>query len=640
MTKRDFSLSIENKTLTASFTTLAERANGSVILRYGTTALLATAVMSEYKKESADFLPLTVEYQERYYAVGKILGNRYQRREGKSSDAAILCGRVVDRTIRPLFAEHIRNEIQVVITTLATDPADTDRMPCLAVIAASLALSTSNIPWSGPVGASLVETDRFKLVACGKSGTLNMIECSTKVASTDAAGLATKNPSELSEKEVSDALAAAQKEVSRIEAFQAKIIREIGVEKRVIEAMAIPSTLRNTFTSEIAPKLVQRLFTGSAGDSHMDALRSEWLATAESILTGNTVGSGSNTKFSNIRLLASALFEEAVNETIHAEAIERGRRTDGRKLTDIRPLFAEAGGISPRLHGSGLFYRGQTHIFTALTLGGPHEGQIIEGEHSADDEGKQFIHHYNFPPFSTGETGKLGGTNRRMIGHGALVEKSFAAVLPTKAQFPYTIRLVSEAFSSNGSTSMASVCASTLALMDGGVPITRQVAGISCGAMTRIEKDQHGQAFLKYVLLTDIQGPEDHYGDMDFKVAGTTVGITAVQMDIKTEGMPVALLVEALERARVARLQILKTMEKAIATPRARLSPYAPRIEKMLIDQRHIGILIGPGGKTINGIKKQSGLQNIDVSDNGEVMLVGENDSTEKAKALILSVLR
>lgn len=620
MNPREFSLSIDNKTLTASFTTLAERANGSVILRYGTTALLATAVMSEHKKESADFLPLTVEYQERYYAVGKILGNRYQRREGKSSDAAILCGRVVDRTIRPLFAAHIRNEIQVVITTLAVDPADTARMPCLAVIAASLALSTSNIPWNGPVGAALVETDRLKLVACGKPGTLNMIECGTKTSS------------ELSEKEVAAALALVQKEVDRTEAFQQDIIREIGVEKRENVTAVIPSTLRSTFTSEIMPKLVPRLFEGTAGDSHIEALHNEWLTLVESIAAGG--------KGVNFHTAANTLFEEAVNEAIHTEAIERGRRTDGRKLTDIRPLFAQAGGISPRLHGSGLFYRGQTHIFTALTLGGPHEGQITEGEHAPDDEGKQFIHHYNFPPFSTGETGKLGGTNRRMIGHGALVEKAFTAVLPPKTTFPYTVRLVSEAFSSNGSTSMASVCASTLALMDGGVPISRPVAGISCGAMTRIEKDTHGQSFLKYVLLTDIQGPEDHYGDMDFKVAGTTEGVTAVQMDIKTEGMPVALLAEALERARAARLQILKTIEKALPAPRTRLSPYAPRIEKILIDQRHIGILIGPGGKTINGIKKQSGLQNIDVSDNGEVVLVGENGSTEKAKALIASILR
>lgn len=638
MNPREFSLSIDNKTLTASFTTLAERANGSVILRYGTTALLATAVMSESKKESADFLPLTVEYQERYYAVGKILGNRYQRREGKPSDAAILCGRVVDRTIRPLFAAHIRNEIQVVITTLAVDQADAARMPCLAVIAASLALSTSNIPWNGPVGAALVETSRLKLVACGKTGTLNMIECGTKMP----AGSVSAATNELSEKEVAAALVSAQKEIDRLEAFQADIVREIGVEKREISAVTIPPILRSTFASEIAPELVQKLYTGQAGDGAIEEARGEWLALAESIATGGAGGMNSkgDGKISNVRTLADTLFEEEVNKVVHTEAIERGRRTDGRKLTDIRPLFAQAGGISPRLHGSGLFYRGQTHIFTALTLGGPHEGQLIEGEHSTDDEGKFFIHHYNFPPFSTGETGKLGGTNRRMIGHGALVEKSFAAILPSKAQFPYVIRLVSEAFSSNGSTSMASVCASTLALMDGGVPIARPVAGISCGAMTRVEKDAHGQVFLKYVLLTDIQGPEDHYGDMDFKVAGTSVGITAVQMDIKTEGMPVALLVEALERARAARQQILKTIEKALPAPRTRLSPYAPKIEKIVIDQRHIGILIGPGGKTINGIKKQSGVQNIDVSDNGEVVIVGENDSTEKAKTLIASVLR
>jgi len=630
MTSRDFSLSIDNKTLTASFTTLAERASGSVILRYGTTALLATAVMSENKKESADFLPLTVEYQERYYAVGKILGNRYQRREGKPSDAAILCGRVVDRTIRPLFADHIRNEIQVVITALAIDPADAARIPCLATIAASLAIATSDIPWKGPVGAALIETGRLKMTACGKGDMLNMIECETK------------GRQELSETEVADTLKIAQKEINRLEAFQIDIVREIGIGKRDVPAPAIPTTLRSIFVSEIAPTLVQKLFTGQAGDGAIEQVRAEWLTLAESVATNGSgaIGASGGSKLANSRSLANRLFEEIVNETLHTEAIKRGRRTDGRNLTDIRPLFAQAGGISPRLHGAGLFYRGQTHIFTALTLGGPHEGQLTEGEHSADDDGKTFIHHYNFPPFSTGETGKLGGTNRRMIGHGALVEKAFAPVLPTKTEFPYVIRLVSEAFSSNGSTSMASVCASTLALMDGGVPIARPVVGISCGAMTRIETDAHGQTFLTYVLLTDIQGPEDHYGDMDFKVAGTANGITAIQMDIKIDGMPVALLVEAMERARAARVQLLKTVTAALPAPRARLSPYAPKIETLHIDQRHIGILIGPGGKTINGIKKQSGLQNIDVSDNGEVTIVGENGSTEKAKALISSILR
>ncbi len=622
MNPREFSISVGEKTLTASFTPLAERADGSVIIRYGTTALLATAVMSKYKKESADFLPLTVEYEERFYAVGKILGSRYQRREGKPSDAAILCGRVVDRTIRPLFAAHIRNEIQVTIVTLALDMADEHRLPSLSVIAASLALATSDIPWNGPVGAALVETARARLTACGKAGTLNMIECQAKAG-------------ELTEKEMGEALVLAQKEVDRIETFQQEIVREIGVEKRVAEAPAIPPVLRSTFDSEFAPKLLKSLFTGKAGDAQIEAARDEWLLLAESVVANST---GKN--FSNVRSLTASLFEERVNAMIHEEAIQRGRRTDGRKLTDIRPLFAQAGGISPRLHGSGIFYRGQTHIFTALTLGGPNEGQLIEQQHSADDPGKRFMHHYNFPPFSTGETGRVGNVNRRMVGHGMLVERSFAPVLPPEISFPYTIRVVSEAFSSNGSTSMASVCASSLALMDGGVPIIRPVAGISCGAMTQVEQDSHGQTFLKYVLLTDIQGPEDHYGDMDFKVAGTVIGITAVQMDIKTEGMPITLLIEAMDRAKTARLEILKSMEKALAKPRERLSPYAPRIEKMQIDQRHIGILIGPGGKTINGIKKQSGAQSIDVSDSGEVVIVGENGSTEKAKGFILSVLR
>jgi polyribonucleotide nucleotidyltransferase len=327
--------------------------------------------------------------------------------------------------------------------------------------------------------------------------------------------------------------------------------------------------------------------------------------------------------------LASAYFDDAVNTLLHKKAIDEGKRPDGRGFDEIRPLFAKAGGISQVLHGTGTFYRGGTHVLSVLTLGGPNEALTIEG---MEEKGKKrFMHHYNFPPFSSGETGRMGGLNRRMIGHGALAEKALRAVIPTKEAFPYTIRIVSEAFASNGSTSMGSVCGGTIALLDAGVPITRPVAGIASGLMMESPS--------RYKVLTDIQGPEDHHGDMDFKVAGTSKGITAIQMDVKVDGVPLQILKEALEKARLARLHILKTMEAAIASPRPDISPYAPKIVSLKIKQDQIGLVIGPGGKTINAIREETGAE-IEIEEDGTVYVTGKNGAAEKARDIIAEMTR
>jgi len=619
MKTKEYSIEIGGKKLTAEFSDLADQANGSVIVRYGKTVVLATAVMGKEAKDG-DFFPLTVDFEERFYATGKILGSRFVRREGRPSTEAILSGRIVDRTIRPLFNQLIRHEVQVVVTTLAIEADDPDTV---AVIAASLALGTSDIPWNGPVSAVrigknsswLINPDfatreeagiTMDMIACGTSGFVNMIEVGSK---------------EISETEANEALALALKEIEKIQEWQKEIISEIGKKKRNIELpLATPGT-KELFDEEIAPILDKFIFSGPApagGKRKIEEITDKWLTLFREKMPEGNVG------------MAMEFFESAVNDLIHAEAIDKERRPDGRRIDQIRPLFAKAGGVSPILHGAGIFYRGGTHILSTLTLGSPGDALVIDG--LTVQENKRFMHHYNFPPFSTGETGRMGGTNRRMIGHGALAEKALLPVIPTKDKFPYTIRLVSEALASNGSTSMGSVCGSTLALMDGGVPITAPVAGIASGLMMRNEKE--------YKVLTDIQGPEDHYGDMDFKVAGTRKGITAVQMDIKVGGITLSILKEAFEKARLARLQILEVIEKEIAAPRPKISPNAPEIIIMKIKPDQIGLVIGSGGKTINEIRDVTHVEDITIEDDGSIFITGKNETAQKAKEIIYNMTR
>lgn len=615
MKKKEYSIEIGGKTLVAEFNDLAEQANGAVMVRYGNTCVLATAVMGG--ERDGDFFPLTVDYEERFYAAGKILGSQFIRREGKPSTEAILSGRVVDRTIRPLFNQKMRNEVQVVVTTIAVDQDDPD---VVAVIAASLALGTSDIPWNGPVSAVrigknsewLINPDykvrdeaniSMDLVACGKDGMINMIEVGSK---------------EVSEADVNEALKRASDEIEKIQKWQEKIIREIGKPKAEVKFPEMTAGTKELFDAEIAPMLPKVIFTKDAGKAKFENLIEKWMEVFEAKFPeGNTAK-------------AMEVLEEAVNDIIHEYAIDKGIRADGRGMDEIRPLYVQAGRVSPILHGSGIFYRGGTHVMSVLTLGSPGDAQTIEN--LTGDQNKRFMHHYNFPPFSTGEVGRIGGTNRRMIGHGALAEKALLPIVPDKTVFPYTIRLVSEAFASNGSTSMGSVCGSTLAMMDGGVPIKAPVAGIASGLMMRNEKE--------YKVLTDIQGPEDHHGDMDFKVAGTRAGITAVQMDVKVGGIPLKILGEAFEKAKAARFQILDLIEKEIAAPRPSISPNAPEIIAITIKPDQIGLVIGSGGKTINEIRDITHVEDITIEDDGSVFITGKNGTAQKAKEIIYNMTR
>ena len=613
MKKKEFVTELNGKKLQAEFSDLVENAHGSVILKYGNTVILATAVISK-DEISKDYLPLTVDYEEKFYASGQILGSRFMKREGKPSDEAILSGRVVDRTIRPLFDQWIRNEIQVVITILSIDQDDPD---VLAVIAASLALGVSKIPFHGPVSAIRIgkhKTDGFEinptyterenenfeidLIACGKDGHINMIEL---------------GGDEAQEEVIIEAMTKASIEIEKLNAWQKSVIAEIGVPKISLSAPVMPEEVKKLFATEIEPKLEGFVMSGIPGGSKIGEIMDIWLKLAAEKLP--------EVKSS----FAEHLFEEKVDALIHEQVLKNNKRADGRGIDELRPLFAQAGGISPVLHGSGIFYRGGTHILTALTLGGPADAQIINGMEESTDA-KRFMHHYNFPPYSTGETGKMGGTNRRMIGHGAHAEKALLPIIPKNVDFPYTIRLVSEAMSSNGSTSMGSVCASTIALMDGGVPIKAPVAGIASGLMM----DDKGN----YKVLTDIQGPEDHYGDMDFKVAGTKNGVTAIQMDVKVSGVPIRALAEAFQKAKAARLKILEVILAEISETRKDISANAPKILVLKIKPDQIGGVIGSGGKTIKEIKERTGAD-IDIEDDGTVYCTGKDGSAEKAKLII-----
>jgi len=607
MQKKEFSMEVGGKTLTAEFNDLVDQANGSVILKYGDTAVLATAVMSPETRDGLDFFPLTVDYEEKFYAAGEILGSRFMRREGRPSEEAILSGRIIDRTIRPLFDSHIRNDTQIVITVLALGEDDPD---VLAVIATSLALATSDIPWNGPVSAIRIGENgvinptyeqrsgaEMELTVSGKDQKVSMVEAGAN---------------QLPEDEIMKALEDATVEIEKVQDFQKKIIKEIGKEKIVIEKTYISNDGQKLFDENIAPKLESTIFSG-AGSQKIDALKKEWVELFKEKYPEEAPA------------LADDLYEEKVNELLHKEAVEKDRRADGRKMEEVRELYAQAGGISKVLHGLGIFYRGGTHILSALTLGGPRDSLVVNDMEIQSE--KHFMHHYNFPPFSSGETGRMGGTNRRMIGHGALAERALSYVIPPKEEFPYTVRIVSESMASNGSTSMASVCGSTLALMDAGVPIKAPVAGIAMGLMMEDES--------KYKILTDIQGPEDHHGDMDFKVAGTRNGITAIQMDIKVGSIPLNILREALEEAKKARFHILDVIKEEIEIPRPEISLSAPKIITMKIKEDQIGSVIGPSGKTVNKIKDDTGVEEIQIEDDGTVFITGKNGTAEKAEKMV-----
>ncbi|MFH1657146.1 MAG: polyribonucleotide nucleotidyltransferase [bacterium] len=614
---KTFKLDFHGRPLVAEFSDLTEQANGSVIVKYGETTIMATAVMSEELREGLNYFPLTVDYEEKFYAAGKILGGRFMKREGRPSDEAVLNGRMIDRTLRPLFDSRIRNEIQIVVTPLSLDEKNDPDIP--ALIAASLALATSDIPWDGPVGAVRVgrvnsqfvinptyeekEKSDINLAICGKEGKINMIEGSA---------------SQIPEEEILKALEQALPEIEKIIDFQNKIIKEVGKEKIWPETRENPNGLEELFSKGVKEKMEKALEKPVVSQQErkehyfaLGELKKEWMEMAE-----NKFGDYYSSQIDDF-------FEKSIDDIIHKNVLEKDIRPDGRKLDEIRPLSTQVT-ILPRTHGSALFYRGLTHMLSVTTLGAPSDFLIIEGMEIR--EKKRFMHHYNFPPFSVGETGRLGGMNRRAIGHGALAEKALEQVIPDKETFPYTIRVVSETMSSNGSSSMGSVCASTLALMDAGVPIKEPVSGIAMGIM--IEDD-------KYKVLTDIQGPEDHHGDSDFKAAGTKNGITAIQMDVKVKGLTLKMLDDLLKQSKKARAEILKNMLETLAEPRKEISPFAPHIIVIQINPEKKGGLIGPGGKTINKIIDATNVQ-IDIEEDGRVFVTGKDEeSLNKAKDLI-----
>lgn len=611
MTKKDYTLEVAGRPLTATFTNLADQAAGSVIIRYGETVVLATAVMGP-GREGLDYLPLTVDYEEKFYAAGRILGSRFIKREGRPSDEAVLSGRIIDRTIRPLFDQTLRREVQVVATVLSIDEANDPDVP--AVIGASLALGVSNIPWDGPVGAVRlgIKDDELKinpsyteridaaldLLVCGKDGKINMIEAEA---------------SEVTEDKLASAFAQAVAEIEKIEDWQKQIIAEIGQEKLPTEKTELAEEVKKLFIENIESKLDSAVFSNTASKDSIYALKDEWKKLLAEKLPDERLGP------------ALDYFETKVDETLHIGGLA-GKRADGRAMDELREIYSQAGGLSEIVHGSGIFYRGGTHILSVLTLSGPKDSQLLEGMEVSGK--KHFMHHYNFPPFSVGETGRLGGMNRRAIGHGALAEKSLRAIIPSREAFPYTIRLVSETMASNGSSSMGSVCGSTLALMDGGVPIKAPVAGIAMGLIMDEQNESN------YKILTDIQGPEDHFGDMDFKVAGTEGGVTGIQLDIKVGGIPVKVLTEALTQARAARLQILAKIKEAIAAPRAEIKPSAPKIIVVKIPVEKIGLIIGPGGKTIHKISEETGAE-VEIEEDGSVYVTGQVAGATAAKQII-----
>ncbi len=615
---RTFRMELGGKELTVSVGVLAQQANGSALVQYGETIVLVTAVMGSLR-ENIDYFPLSVDYEERLYAAGMIKGSRFIKREGRPTDDAILTGRLVDRTIRPLFDHRLRNEVQVIITVLSFDTEnDAD---VLALIGASAALSISNIPWNGPIAGVRVgkvgeqfiinptyaerDTAALDMVVSGTADRINMLESGAQ---------------QVSEEDIVRAAEAAHQEISKLTAFINDIRKEIGKEKLALSLQEDDQVVKQAVHELAHEKISAILLSDLQRLEKMDEVNK----------FAKEVGKMIAEKYPDAAVhQASRFIEEEINDIVHQNVLAHNRRIDGRKLDELRPIWTDAG-ILPRTHGSGLFNRGETQALSVLTLGEPALEQSMESMEFVGT--KRFIHHYNFPPFCSGETGPMRGPGRREIGHGALAERAIEAILPTKEQFPYAIRIVTEILSSNGSTSMASVCGSTLALMDAGVPIVSPAAGIAMGLMT----GEQGN----YKVLTDIQGPEDHHGDMDLKVAGTRSGVTAMQMDVKIDGITPQMLRDAMTQARKARMEILDKIEQTLSAPRDTISPWAPKIAIVKINPDQIGLVIGSGGKTINEISDRTGAT-INIEQDGSVYIASRDiTAVREARTIIENMTR
>lgn len=622
MKHKKWSLQIGGRELEIETGLLANQANGAVTVRYGDTVVLATAVMSKGASRVSGYFPLMVDFEERYYAAGKIKGSRFIKREGRPSDDAILSGRAVDRTIRPLFDHRMRNDVQVICTVLSYDGENDPDV--ISIIAASTALSISNIPWNGPVAAVRVGKvkDEFilnpvngeltegtlDLLVSGTEEKINMLECGAK---------------EVPEAVMLEAIKFAHQAVGKLSNFIAGIQKEVGQPK------SEPALLKGTdeFEAKVKEILMENGLAAALYDKNKQVIEEKLKAIQEKV--AEYIKTNFAEEADKLKEIAEIVFEEVSDAIVHDNIIEKELRPDGRKLDEIRPIECRVG-VLPRTHGTGLFTRGETQALTVTTLGSPGDEQIIDTMEV--DMKKRYIHLYNFPPYSVGEVKPMRGPGRREVGHGALAEKALLPVLPEKEVFPYTILLVSEVLSSNGSSSMASTCGSTLSLMDAGVPIKRPVSGIAMGIIVRDENN--------FKVLTDIQGLEDHYGDMDFKAAGTEAGITALQMDVKVDGVTIAMLEAVLKQSQGNRMEILGKITQTIATPRAEMSQYAPRIIIMHINPEKIRNVIGTGGKIINEIIDETGVQ-IDIEDDGSVFITSiDAASAKKAQEWINNLTR
>jgi len=613
------STEIAGRTLTLEAGKMAEQADGAVTVRYGDTVLLATVVGAKEAREGVDFFPLTVDYEEKMYAAGKIPGN-YFKREGKPTTTAILTARLTDRPLRPLFPKDYKNEVQVIITTFCIDMVS-DPGP-LSIIGASAALSISDIPFNGPVGAVQVGMFEDKLVMNPSMSEMDNSELDLIIAgSKDAVLMVEAGAYELSEDEMLEAVQQGHAVCQQIVALQEQLVAQCGKPKREF----IPPEADTSLEEEVATFLGTRLQEALNNPDKLD--REEAMNTLRENVVAQFTQDEPEEEIDERTKAVETVYDKLLKEEVRSAILKNAARVDGRGLNEIRPISIDVG-VIPRVHGSGLFKRGQTQVLTISTLGSPGEEQRLDD--LGIETSKRYIHHYNFPPYSTGEARRLGVPRRRDIGHGALAERSLYAVLPDENEFPYTMRLVSEVLSSNGSSSMASVCGSSLSLMDAGVPIKSHVAGIAMGLVTGDEG--------KWRVLTDIQGIEDALGDMDFKVAGTAEGITGLQMDIKTVGITYDIMRQAFAQAREARLSILEKMSSVLDKPRPELSPYAPRIITLQIPVDKIGALIGPGGKTIRSIIEQTGAT-IDVESDGRVFIATADGTASKQAVEIIENL-
>ncbi|RIN79480.1 polyribonucleotide nucleotidyltransferase [Staphylococcus simulans] len=617
--KKVFKTEWANRPLTIETGQMAKQANGAVLVRYGDTVVLSTATASKEPRDG-DFFPLTVNYEEKMYAAGKIPGG-FKKREGRPADEATLTARLIDRPIRPLFPKGYRHDVQIMNIVLSADPDCSPEMA--AMIGSSMALSVSDIPFQGPIAGVNVgyvdgqyvinptveqkEQSRLDLEVAGHKDAVNMVEAGA---------------SEITEKEMLDAIFFGHEEIKRLVAFQEEIIDYLKPEKSEfipVERDAEVEEKVTALTQEKGLKEAIQTFDKKEREENIDAVRDEIIEIFED-----------EEDPENEALLAevNAILNDLVKEEVRRQIADEKVRPDGRKPDEIRPLESEVG-LLPRAHGSGLFTRGQTQALSVLTLGALSEYQLIDG--LGPEVEKRFMHHYNFPNFSVGETGPVRAPGRREIGHGALGERALKYIIPDTQDFPYTVRIVSEVLESNGSSSQASICGSTLALMDAGVPIKAPVAGIAMGLVTRDDN---------YTILTDIQGMEDALGDMDFKVAGTKDGITAIQMDIKIDGLTREIIEEALEQARVGRLTILEHMLQTIDQPRPELSAYAPKVETMTIKPDKIRDVIGPGGKKINEIIDETGVK-LDIEQDGTIFIGAVDQAMiNRAREIIEEITR